>query len=293
VTRRPKSRLPPKLPEPARDRAAPARKTATARERLKGGRVTGRSAHFTRDEIMRVMYALVSGDPQASLGLSQLEGVTLEHTSAAARLVFGWDGTGTVRIDPTRTVDGFQAVATRILEVARAGGKLAFATARPASLLHVHRALAAAATRVGGTVLDGVESAPIDRHGRRLWWIDGVATMTDGESLLADDPPAATEEFLFLLAQPDLVVADRAFAGAALTRGLEVVAFADVDAIALAVAAWRGMAIRIAPVDERRPPATYDPLLELLEQRVQALLDEHAGSDPLRPSGAPASRSGA
>jgi hypothetical protein len=294
VTRRPKSRLPPKLPDPGRGGATRSRKQASARERLKEGRATGRSAHFGRDEIVRVMHALVRGDPDASLGVPQFEGVTTEHVRAAARLVFGWDVAGNVRIDPTCTVDGFQGATARVLEVARAGGRLAFATARPASLFHVHRALASAATAVGGTVLDGNESAPVDRSGRRLWWIDGVAMVTDGESLLAEDPPAAAEEFLFLLPSPDLVVADRTFAGRALAGGLEVVAFADLDAMALAVAAWRGMAVRIVPIDERRPPRSYEPLLELLDRAVEEVLHEDpSAADPLRPSDAPGSRSDA
>src|SRR5262249_26768986 len=128
VTRRPKSRLPPKLPEAARGRATPSRKQASARERLKEGRATGRSAHFGRDEIVRVMQALVRGDADALLGLPQFEGATIEHVRAAARLVFGWDVASNVRIDPTCTIDGFDAATARVLEVARAGGKLAFAT---------------------------------------------------------------------------------------------------------------------------------------------------------------------
>ena len=45
-----------------------------------------------------------------------------------------------------------------------------------------------------------------------------------------------------------------------------MVAFADLDAVALAVAAWQGRAIRIVPLDERRPPGAYAGLLDLLEE---------------------------
>ena len=72
--------------------------------------------------------------------------------------------------------------------------------------------------------------------------------------------------FKHTLPEPDLVVADRVFAGTAVSHGHEVVAFADLDAVALAVAAWRGMSIRVVPLDDRRPPATYGPVLELLEE---------------------------
>ena len=98
------------------------------------------------------------------------------------------------------------------------------------------------------------ESGPIGAGGRRLRWLDGVAVVTDGVQLLGDDDVHAAEELLFALPRPDLVVADRCFAGVALNAGFEVVAFADLDAMALAVAAHRGRALRVVPLDERRPP---------------------------------------
>ena len=62
-----------------------------------------------------------------------------------------------------------------------------------------------------------------------------------------------------MLPRPDLVVADHCFAGTAAGVGLEVVAFADLDAIALAVASWRGMAVRVVPLDEHDAPQAYAP----------------------------------
>ncbi len=61
-------------------------------------------------------------------------------------------------------------------------------------------------------------------------------------------------------------MADGVFAGVALSAGLEVVALSGLDAPALAVAAWRGMALRVVPLDDRRPPASYAPLLGLLTE---------------------------
>jgi hypothetical protein len=75
------------------------------------------------------------------------------------------------------------------------------------------------------------------------------------------------------LARPDLVVADHAYAGVASAAGLEVVAFADLDAVALAVAAWQGRAMRVIPLDDRRPPSAYDGLLDLLETLASAPVD--------------------
>jgi hypothetical protein len=293
VTRRPKSRLPPKLPDPARDRSPAPPKQPTRSERLKDAHVAGRSARFAREDVVRVMRALVRGDHHARLGLPPFVDLTVDHAAAAAALIFGWDGDGPrARIDPARTIGGFNAACARVLEVARGGGRLAFATAYPASLLGLHRALAAAASAAGGNVLDATQSAPIDARGHRLWWIDGVAIVTDGESLLADHSSTAAEELLFVLPRPDLVVADHSFAGTAAGVGLEVVAFADLDAIALAVASWRGMAVRVVPLDERRAPQAYAPLLELLDEAVRAAVPDPVSPDFARPSDDGRSRSG-
>ena len=213
------------------------------------------------------MRRLVNGAPGVQLGLPRFDDLTLPHVEMAMTSVFGWKGDGPrARIAPSHTVAGFTAACERVLEVARAGGRLAFATSRPASLFVVHRALAAAADQAGGQVLEAEECGPIGHRGERIWWLDGVAMITDGEGLLGEESVQAADELLFTLPRPDLVVADRAFAGVALAAGLEVVAFADLDAVALAVAAWRGRAIRLVPLNERRPPNAYTPLLEILDE---------------------------
>jgi hypothetical protein len=269
VTRRPASRRPPKLEDPARDRAAEPPKGPTARERLKAAHVSGRSTRFGRDEVIALMRRLVDGDPRVRFGLPPFHALTMEHVETAVTETYGWTGDGPrARIAPSRTLQGFAAACTRVREVARAGGSIAFATGRPASLLTVYRALATMAVEAGATVLERTESGVVNPGGRRLWWLDRVAVLTDHESLLADTGAGtdAAEELLFTLPRPTLVVADRAFAGVALAQGIEVVAFADLDALALAVAAWRGGGARIVPLDERRPPQAYSPLVETIPE---------------------------
>lgn len=267
MTRRPKSRLPRKLPDHPRERAVPAPKEPSRRDRLRDAHVAGRSTRFSRDDVTAMTRALVRGDRAARLGLPPFSGLTEEHVAAATALVFGWDGHGArARIDPNRTIEGVRSACARIVESAQRGGRIAFATSRPASLLGVYRALAATASASGARVLSATQSGPVDRAGRRIWWVDGVAVLSDGESLVAHDSKDAADEMLFVLPEPDLVVADRMFAGTAVSQGHEVVAFADLDAIALAVAAWRGMSVRVVPIDDGRPPATYGPILELLEE---------------------------
>jgi hypothetical protein len=284
VTRKPRSsRLPPKLPDPAHERP-----TRDDRERdhgrglraeLKHQHVAGRSTRFGREEVVGLMRRVVQGAPPALLGLSPSPGLALEHVEAAVDAVYGWEGDGPrARIGPGRTVDGFTAAAARVLEVARSGARITFATARPASLLPVYRRLAARAGAEGAVVLDCGETPGFGPSGRRVRWVDHVAVLTDGAALLAEAPAEATDEWLFTLPRPDLVVADHTYAGVASASGLEVIAFADLDAVAFAVAAWQGRAIRVVPLDDRRPPDAYAGLLDLLESLASDVPDPIAAS---------------
>ena len=268
MSRKPRSsRLPPKLPDPSSEAPAREPQGPSLREVLKREHVAGRSTRFGRDEVVGAMRRLAHGAPATRLGLPPFEGLALAHVEAAVAAVYGWDGDGPrARIAPTRTIDGFTAACARVLEVAYSGGRIAFATARPASLLPLYRRLVARAGAAGAEVLSADETSIIGASGRRVRWVDKVAVLTDGAALLGDDSIDAAHEWLFTLARPELVVCDRAYAGVALGEGLEVVAFADLDAVALAVAAWQGRAIRIVPLDERRPPGAYAGLLDLLEE---------------------------
>jgi hypothetical protein len=241
------------------------------RDLLKQSHVAGRSTRFGREELVALMRRVAAGSPPVRLGLDPFGPLTLAQVEAAVTAVYGWEGDGPrAKIDASHTADAFERAVERILEVANTGGDVAFATARPASLLPLHCALADVADEAGATVLQLRESGPIGAGGRRLRWLDGVAVVTDGVQLFGDDDVHAAEELLFALPRPDLVVADRCFAGVALNAGFEVVAFADLDAMALAVAAHRGRALRLVPLDERRPPAAYDALRRRLEELAGA-----------------------
>jgi len=279
VSRKPRSqRLPPKLPDPANERPERLDSGPNPRELLKQHHVAGRSLRFGRDEVLSIMRRVEHGVPNALYGLPPFPGLTREQVAAAVEVQYGWEGDGPrARIAPARTVDGFTAAVSRILEVARDGGRCAFASARPAALLQLYRRLAVCAAAEGAEVLTGQETVGFGRNGRRVRWIDDVAVLTDGAALLADDSVEGAEEWLFTLARPDLVVADHSYAGVASASGLEVVAFADLDAVALAVAAWQGRALRIVPLDDRRPPPSYAGLLDLLDSLAAVPVDPLCG----------------
>jgi hypothetical protein len=287
VSRKPRSsRLPPKLPDPANEQPRRPETGPSLREQLKQEHVAGRSVRFGRDEVLGTMRHVEQGVPSALCGLPPFTGLTRARVAAAVELVYGWEGDGPrARIAPVRTIEGFTAAVVRILEVSRGGGRLAFATARPAALLQLYRRLVARASREGAEVLAGVETAVFGPTSRRVRWVDGVAVATDGAALLADDSVLAAQEWLFSLGHPDLVVADHSYAGVAMATGHEVVAFADLDAVALAVAAWQGRALRMVPLDDRRPPTAYAGLLDLLESLAASPVDPLAGIQALANAG--------
>jgi len=289
LSRTPRSRLPPKLPEHGREREVPAAspRPPSLREQLKQQHVAGRSLRFGRDEIVGVMRQLVHGTPATRVGLPPFAELTIAHVERAMHDVYGWEGDGPrARIAPTRTIEGFTVACARMREVASSGGRLAFATTRPASLLPVYQRLVEHVDAAGATVLAARETAPVGPSARRVRWIQRVAVLSDGATLFGEDDLDAADEWLFTLARPDLVVADRTFAGVAGAGGIETIAFADLDSLALAVAAWQGRAIRIVPLDDRRPPDAYAGLLELLESLGSGPEDAPEAGEAARASGA-------
>lgn len=263
----------PPLLEPSTVRRRPARREprlASPRSRVVKAHVAGRHDRLGRAELHSVMRRLVTGDPVALLGLERFDHVDLAELRAVASDVWGWDvDAPLVSIEPDRLMSSLHVARDRVVDVARRGGRILLATGRPASLLPLHQHLARLAGSAGGHVLDGGEAGPISAAGRasaRLWWLGGVAVLTDGDALLADPGLEAVEELLFTVPFPDLVVADRAYAGGALRAGIEVVALADLDALALGLAAVRGLPVTVVPLHERRPAPAYaalEPLLSL------------------------------
>ncbi len=262
------TRRPPLLDAAPTPRGPRARRVPSARSRIVKAKIAGRHDRLGRTEIFAVMRRVLAGDPTALLGLERFEHTDLAELRAAATEVWGWNsGDPVVSIEPDRLLNGLVAARERVLDVSRRGGRVLIATGRPASLLPLHQHFARMSRAAGGHVLDAGEAGPIRAAGRAAvwsWWVGGVAVLTDGDALLADAGIEAFDELLFTVPYPDLVVADRGYAGGALRAGIEVVALADVDAIALGLAARRGLPVTMVPLQERRPPAAYGALETLL-----------------------------
>ncbi|MDQ1511596.1 MAG: hypothetical protein QOG50_3440 [Actinomycetota bacterium] len=169
------------------------------------------------------------------------------------------------RIDPALTVSAACRAGARVSEVANANARIAFATSLPASLLTVHLAIARFARISGAEVPDDDDAGPLrvdGRADRHLRWVDGVAVVTDGQSLLSVRGLEAAQEWLFMIPRPALVVADGPYADVAVEAGIEVIAFAGLEHCSLAVAPSRTRHCLVVPMWTDRPPGAYRPLLE-------------------------------
>ena len=242
----------------------PQAKAPTLRRRVVEARIAGPHAHFGRDAVRASIRSLVNGDRRARLGCDGLDGCSPDEVRDALASTHGWDpNAARAAIDPDSTLAAIEAAGLRIAEAAQAGARIAVATSRPASLLGLAQFVASEAAALGGRVLVSDRAAIDGAAGRDLWWIGGVAVLTDGSALLASD--GAADDWLFAVGRPDLVVADRAYAGSALRAGCEVVAWVDLDAPALSLAAARGRRILVVPLDERRPAASYEVVEDALD----------------------------
>jgi hypothetical protein len=269
MTRRPRRNRPPLLDDlqsarPVDDQPR-VRTPATPRRALVTAHVAGPHPHLGRAELEQCVTRLTRGDAELCFGLD-LGPIAREEPLEALAEIWGWSaGEARAAIDPTRTLAAFDAAASRIAEVAAAGGRIALATGRPASLLPLFRAIAASAAGRGAQLLACDRYGPVDPAGRWLWWHDGVAVVTDGASLAPDDGIAVGPEWLFAVGRPDLAIADHGYAGTAVAAGIETLAFADLDAVAFGVAELRHLPVQVVPVHDGAPPAAYAPLAARIE----------------------------
>jgi hypothetical protein len=232
-------------------------------------RVTGPHARLGSAEVSSVIGRVAAGHTDATLGLD-LGRITREEAESALEAIWGARGDAPrMTIDAERTASACSRAAALLVAVANDRGRVALATGRPASLLSCYAAIADALDDAGARVVDLGVFGPF-QGARSLWWVDGVAAVTDGASLLADEGIATGNEWLFSIGRPDLLVCDRGFAAAGIAAGIETVALADLDAVVLGVAERRERLVRVVPIDEQRPPGSYDPLVEALTGALEA-----------------------
>lgn len=230
----------------------------------------------TRDNAVRNARLLARGDEDKLLGFS-FDGLDVTEVMDAVAALCGCspdpnetDGPG--YIDPDRTLDEVEAMAARLAEAARRGERLLICTGHPTGPLPLYQAVARALVLSGCKILTPREGERLgrDRHGHslRVLYLDGVGVLSDGARLLHTHEAWPMETLLEAGEPPDLVLADHGFAGAAIERGLETLAFNDVNDPAIAVAKARRKIDVVVPLDDNVPPTLYEPLAEVLVRAI-------------------------
>ena len=167
-------------------------------------------------------------------------------------------------IDPARTATGLVEAGERIGNVARAGGRLVFATGHPGAMILYYLGLARWTEELGGEAAT-VETRGRYQRGTSLDWAGPVGTLGDGASLFHTHDPEPMRDVLGQAGPVDLVVADHGFAGAAISAGVPTVVVMDTNDPAFAVVAARGADVTVVPMDDNRPLNSYSAALDVLK----------------------------
>lgn len=181
--------------------------------------------------------------------------------------------TGVDTISTEACLDALEKLAEAVGETARAEGRILFATGHPAGLLPVHMAIAEAAAAAGAHIVSQDHFIPVAELGGDVRQINRVWTwhlhggtphthLAEPMHTLLDDIEARGE------ALPDLIVADHGWAGAASSRGLRTIGYADCNDPALFVAEAQGALEACIPLDDDVVPNLYAPLIEFVLERA-------------------------
>lgn len=180
---------------------------------------------------------------------------------------------GVDTISTEACITALERLATAIGEVTRAGGEILFATGHPAGLLPVHMAIAEAAEHNGARIFAQSGAVPVPDLGgdcrqiNRVWaWHQHGGTP---HTHLAEPMHALLDDIARRGGQtPDLIVADHGWAGAASSRGLRTLGYADCNDPALFVAEAQDAIEVTVPLDDDVVPYLYEPLIAYVLQQA-------------------------
>lgn len=240
-------------------------------QHLTDSRLAGRvatSVGNSRDNCDR----LVAGEPKYTFGLSDWRDADAGEARAAVEKVCGagaLDGLADERawITPAATLAGITYHRDRLAAHAAAGSRVLIATGHPTGLLVHYADVARALAGVGCTLLTPLADVILRRlahEHRAVRYLAGVGCVWTGGDLIHSHLPDYMEALLDACADagglPDLVVADHGMAGAAIERGVETLAIADVNDPALPLAQARGRTAGVLPIDDNLAPRVFEPV---------------------------------
>jgi hypothetical protein len=237
---------------------------------LVAGRVAGPAGSHDRANVLWKIERLVSGDPDAQLGMTGLGGFTEDEVLAMVAVEAGfdpasWIGHGDVPIDGARVVAACQAVGRRLAHAAARREEVILATGHPAGLVLLYLAVGDLMVERGARILRpavGLDWREEGRH-RQIRYLHEVAVLTDRGSTIHTHSPQPME-LMLQEARPDLVFADHGFAGAAIEARIDTVSIADVNDPALVVAKQLGRSDTVIVMDDNVLPERYWPCFQAI-----------------------------
>ena len=207
----------------------------------------------------------IEGDPDCTFGVSGLEVLTMETAMAAMADVTGWrPEEPTDYVDPEKTIAAAIAAGELCARYARPGADAIVATGHPDTLLLLLNGIADDLEEAGMTVRRALSGHLVKAgyRARSIEYEGKVAVLADEWGAVHTHSPEGMRELLAAAAAPALVVADHGWAGAAMEAGIPTAATLDTNDPALALAALRGGESALIPLDDGRPPSTYQPVLD-------------------------------
>jgi hypothetical protein len=239
-------------------------------ERLLDAGVAGTCTSHGAENNLYKMGLLLEHDENNTFGMeSLLAAVTFDEAYEAVTHQLGnppdrEETPGRGCIDPARTATGLVEAGERIGNVARARGRLVFATGHPGAMILYYLGLVRWAEELGGTTVTAKTRGRYQK-GTSLDWAGRVGTLGDGASLFHTHDPEPMRDVLGQTDPVDLVVADHGFAGAAIAAGVPTVVVMDTNDPAFAVVAARGADVTVVPMDDNRPLNSYAAALGVLQ----------------------------
>ncbi|MFM7718932.1 MAG: phosphatase, partial [Actinomycetota bacterium] len=180
--------------------------------------------------------------------------------------------TGPVPVDPALVVAGCEAYGDRLALAIERRERVLLATGHPIGLAHFYMALGRFLAARGVEILrpcDGLSWKKRDGRRREIRYLGDVAVITDRTAPRHTHSPEPMARILEVVG-PDLVLADHGWAGAAIERGVETLAIADVNDPALIVARAQGRVDVVLVMDDNVRPEDYWPCFQAIVSRLPA-----------------------
>ena len=245
-------------------------------EGLRAGAVAGPEVSHPLDNVLRNIRLLHEGDPDKQFGMTGLRTLDPDRILDLVGRAAGFEPdrtatTGPVAVDPELVLDACAEAGDRFAEAVLRRERVIVATGHPVGLAHLYIEVGRLLRAGGATILepaDGVRWHDADRlHPWQIRYLDGVAMLTDQASARHTHSGDAMDRMLDDLT-PDLVFADHGFAGAAIERGIDTVAIADVNDPALLVAQAQGRTQTVIVMDDNVAPQAYWPCFQAIAARL-------------------------